>query len=607
MFETLKLGIVAKINEEKFRRILTVSIGAPVLLMAACAISLVLITEHLSHAMTKGRYFLDILNASHECEKLLIDMETGERGFEMTGDSRFLDPYHLADSQLDEKFNTLAALVADNADQKEALKKIQIAVNQWRNLARGWIQAGKYDSSAQELEEALYGKTLMDSIRSQMDILFQEDEQLIEIQRSDIDMSRQAILISEVVTIGLVMLLTGFHLWRQMQKLAASYEDSLREVATQKEWFRVTLSSIGDAVIVTDANGHTKFMNAEAERMTGWPFREAQGKVLRSIFRIVNEESRLSVDDPVEKVFKEKRVVRLANHTLLLSKSGAEWPIEDSAAPIYDQDQALVGVVLVFHDATELRRATKILKTHARDLEQKVLARTVELQRTVDELEAFSYTVSHDLRAPLRAMQGYSNALLEDFSDKWGSEERDLLARIRKAAERLDILIQDLLTYSKVTKEHQSIEPVDLDRLIQDILTQYPSFQKPGLNFSVQQPLEKVMGHESGLTQVISNLLTNAVKFVRSDCQPKVKIWTEAKEFTVRLWIEDNGIGIDPENHARIFNMFEQVDAKKYDGTGMGLAIAKKAVENMQGSIGLESSLGNGTKMWIELLRVKNV
>ena len=259
------------------------------------------------------------------------------------------------------------------------------------------------------------------------------------------------------------------------------------------------------------------------------------------------------------------------------------------------------------HDATEVRLAARILKTHADDLEQKVLVRTLELQSTINELEAFSYTVSHDLRAPLRAMQGYSNALLEDFSEKWGTEERDLLRRINKAAERLDILIQDLLTYSKVSKRRQAIVPVNLDQLVQDILTQYPTFQIARLNFEVQRPLDPVLGTESGLTQVISNLLTNAVKFISPDRPQKIKIWTESKEFTVRMWIGDNGIGIDPENHQRIFKMFEQVDGKKFEGTGMGLAIAAKAMEGMQGSIGVESNLGSGTRIWIELLKAKKL
>ena len=168
-------------------------------------------------------------------------------------------------------------------------------------------------------------------------------------------------------------------------------------------------------------------------------------------------------------------------------------------------------------------------------------------------------------------------------------------------------LIQDLLTYSKVSKRRQAIVPVNLDHLVQDILTQYPTFQDAKLSFEVVRPLEPILGNESGLTQVISNLLTNAVKFVSPDRLQMIKIWTEAKEFTVRLWIEDNGIGIDSENHLRIFKMFEQVDGKRFEGTGMGLAIAAKGVEGMQGSIGLESNLGSGTRLWIELLKPKKI
>ena len=204
-------------------------------------------------------------------------------------------------------------------------------------------------------------------------------------------------------------------------------------------------------------------------------------------------------------------------------------------------------------------------------------------------------------------MQGYTDALLEDYATKWGDEERGLLVRINKAAVRLDVLIQDLLTYSKVSKGRQALVPVNLDRLMQDILTSYPTFMDVNLNFEVQRPLAAVLGHESGLTLVISNLLTNAVKFVSPDRPQKIKIWTEVKEYTVRLWIEDNGIGIDPEHHLRVFKMFEQVDGKKFEGTGMGLAIAGKGMDGMQGSIGLESDLGTGTKLWIELLKAKTL
>ena len=389
-----------------------------------------------------------------------------------------------------------------------------------------------------------------------------------------------------------------------MHHIVAKLRKAHGELYRQGEYFRITLTSIGDAVIVTDRDGLVSFMNGEAERLTGWTSTEAKNRPLRSIFRIIHEESRKTVDDPVERVFREKRVVGLANHTVLISKDGAEWPIEDSASPILDQSAQMLGVVLVFHDATELRRNQRLLKAHSDDLERKVLERTVSLQRTVNDLEAFSYSVSHDLRSPLRAMLGYSQALIEDFP-ALPDLARDYLGRIARSAERLDRLIQDLLAFSRVAHDEDSISPVDLDRLIRDIVQQYPDFQG-NAKIVIEGRLPTVLGHETALTQVVSNLIGNALKFVPQDRQPEVKVAAEVHEHIVRVGFSDNGIGVAPENQERIFRMFEQVNPPGvYAGTGVGLAVVKKAVEKMQGRLGVESTVGEGSKFWIELLRGK--
>ena len=383
-------------------------------------------------------------------------------------------------------------------------------------------------------------------------------------------------------------------------------KNSHRDLADQHEWFRVTLRSIGDAVIVTNRDGLIRFMNGEAERLSGWSASEARDRPLRSIFRIINEESRNPVDDPVEKVFRENRVVGLANHTLLISKDGTEWPIADSAAPVCDDNGKILGVVLVFHDATDVRRGQRALKAQAEELERKVLERTLTLQRTVNELESFSYTVSHDLRSPLRAMLGYASALLEDYSATLPEMARDYLDRIARAAKRLDHLIQDLLTFSRLNTESGNIGPVELNRLIGEILQQYPDFHADKADITVTGPLPAVLGLESALTQVFSNLLGNAIKFVPKGRKPRVNIRADVSEHVVRLWFEDNGIGIARENQVRIFKIFEQINEPGlYSGTGIGLALVKKSVERMQGNVGVESEEGQGSRFWVELIRVK--
>ncbi len=229
------------------------------------------------------------------------------------------------------------------------------------------------------------------------------------------------------------------------------------------------------------------------------------------------------------------------------------------------------------------------------------------LRAAVHELEAFSYTISHDLRSPLRAMQGYAQALLEDCQGKLGPEGEDYLQRISKAAVRMDALIQDVLTYSRVSKAEVNTEPLNLAELIDDVVKESRSIQKAGARIKVQAPLDKVEGHQAYLTQCVSNLLENAVKFVPRDRLPEIVVRTEATESRVRIWIEDNGIGIDPSHHARIFEMFGRINPQTdFEGTGIGLSIVRKAAERMGGTVGVDSVLGQGSKFWIELPRPAN-
>jgi signal transduction histidine kinase len=217
-------------------------------------------------------------------------------------------------------------------------------------------------------------------------------------------------------------------------------------------------------------------------------------------------------------------------------------------------------------------------------------------------MEEFSYSVSHDLRAPTRAMCGYAEAILEDHAPQLDAVGRDLLTRIMRNSRRMDRLIQDLLTYSRISRREISLEPVSLDKLVREVVQQYPDLRPEHADIEVEGPLPDVIAHEPSLMQVISNLLTNAVKFVSPKARPRVRVGFELTATQARLWFRDNGIGIKPEVQSRLFRMFERVHPEKhYEGTGIGLAIVRKAVERMNGSVGVESDGVTGSRFWFEL------
>jgi signal transduction histidine kinase len=246
-----------------------------------------------------------------------------------------------------------------------------------------------------------------------------------------------------------------------------------------------------------------------------------------------------------------------------------------------------------------LRRLhTELLRANS-GLDQLVRERTAELQEMVNELEHFSYTITHDLRAPLRAMHGYSEMLADECATALEGDGRLYLDRISTSAIRMDRLITDALNFSKVVRHQMELTPQDPGALLAGMIDSYPAFQPPLARVRIKRPLPRLLANEAGLTQCFSNLLGNAVKFVPKGRVPEVTIRAESADGRVRIWFEDNGIGIAPEMHDRVFGMFQRL-SKDYEGTGIGLALVKKTAERMQGRVGFESSPGHGSRFWLE-------
>lgn len=278
--------------------------------------------------------------------------------------------------------------------------------------------------------------------------------------------------------------------------------------------------------------------------------------------------------------------------------------IWDRGFPIRDERGEVNYYAGIAEDITERKEREAQIRELNETLEMRVMERTSQLQAANNELEAFAYTVSHDLRAPLRAMQGFAEALGEDYGDLLDEIGHEYINRIINSAQRLENLIQDLLAYSRLSRADLYLQPVNLNALIFEIITQLePELSKNLARVTIKSPLPKVFAHHNTLTQVITNLLTNAIKFVKLGVQPQILIWAESKSNGwIRLWVRDNGIGIKPEHSSRIFRVFERLHGiERYPGTGIGLAIVRKGVERMGGHVGVESLSGEGSSFWIEL------
>jgi PAS domain S-box-containing protein len=275
-------------------------------------------------------------------------------------------------------------------------------------------------------------------------------------------------------------------------------------------------------------------------------------------------------------------------------------------------DSELFGFVRTLEDITELktieenlRQANQELRMHSGRLEHEVQERTAKVRDTLAELDKLSYSIVHDMRAPLRAMQGFANVLLQEYASKLDKQGNEFLERIAAAALRQDKLIQDVLVYHSYVRNEFPLAPVNLDQVVSGIVETYANLQPPTARVEIHRPLGWALAHETLLTQSVSALLDNAAKFVPPGVKPEIIVSAEQTPNEVKLWIRDNGIGIAPDLWPRLFDIFYTFHLHhEYSGTGIGLPLAKKALEKMQGSIGVESELGQGSRFWISMKRI---
>jgi PAS domain S-box-containing protein len=386
-------------------------------------------------------------------------------------------------------------------------------------------------------------------------------------------------------------------------------QSSLRE--SEQRW-ATTLASIGDAVIATDNLGNIVFMNGEAQELTGWMLSEVSLKPLKMVFNIINEQTRMEVENPIDRVLKEGIVVGLANHTMLIRKDGAEIPIDDSGAPIKDKDGKTTGVVLIFRDITErkktedernqmqikLEESAIQLEEYASQMEELAEQRAAQL-KDAERLAAIGATagmVGHDIRNPLQAILGDLYLAKEEIVGMPNDERKqaidDSLTEIGKNVEYINKIVADLQDFARPLKPNA--EETDLKRIINDLLAK--NGLPENVKVSIKLETEKVVADSTFINRIIYNLVNNAVQAMPKGGKLTIRTFKKANDTLIS--VKDTGVGIPDAVKNKLFTPMFTTKAK---GQGFGLAVIKRMTEALGGTVSYESQEGKGTTFSIRL------
>jgi PAS domain S-box-containing protein len=509
--------------------------------------------------------------------KLMVDEETGLRGFVLSRNPVFLQPLQAADQQIEPEFNILFSMV-HRPDQVARLHRLQDTHQQWEKKAYQEIHSAPFDASTTE-QHMLQRKQDMDKLRAQMDeFLSIVIGRRAEHAASDIEVNQYA-RIGLVLLVALAAAVLTFETRRVFHKLTTAYTRQIREIELRSEesyareqWLNTTIRSIGDAVIACDTDGNVEFMNIVAEQLTGWTETDAKTKSLHEIFPIFNEDTRVAVENPVDKVRRLGTVVGLANHTFLVARDGTEVCIDDSGAPIRDSAGKMIGIVLVFRDISERR------------MSEGALMRAEKLA-AAGRLAA---SVAHEVNNPL---EGLTNLVYIALRSNDLGEIHHLLAQGESELARIAHITRQSLGFYRETSTPAHFKPATVVREVTDFYTSRAI--SLGVSFIVNAETEReVLGSAGELRQILSNLLANSLDACASGSTIRIEANSalDPRDLSrpgVRITIADTGFGIPAKHLESIFEPF--FTTKKDTGTGLGLWVSRELVEKHGGSLRVRS------------------
>ncbi|UQA58479.1 sensor histidine kinase [Polyangium aurulentum] len=578
---------------------------APLVLTGVLGAALVFQIAALRKAMTDASQLTATLRAARKTHRLMVTMQLDAHRYQVLQDPLVLARYRRVEATLDERLGELervaesGPVAADDVGRLRAQRDLLV-----RHMEK--LIGDRGGDDATQVEMLREGERLMSEIDQTFDAILGAREELRDLRaRQALSSTDRVAWTTAALTLALGAMLAMF-VRRQLQRSAGEYARALEEekrrtgeLAESEERFRLLVSAVEEyAIYLLDPEGRVMSWNAGAQRIEGYRAEEIVGRS-HAIFYPDEEQA---LGEPARHLAEAAAKGQLRAAGQRVRKGGDRFHAEVAITALRGPGGRIRGFAWVTHDVTELKQYQDELLAMTESLERRVAERTRSLEEANRELEAFTYSVSHDLRAPLRAMQGLATLLAEDYGDQLEDEGREYACRILRSAERMQALIEDLLLYSRLSRAELSVGPVPLGEVIEEALEPLRGeIEAKAGEVIIDGPLPSVMGNRGVLVQVAANLLGNAIKFGRGE-PPRVRLRAELQGERTRLWVEDNGIGIAPEHRERIFGVFERLHAAEaYPGTGVGLAIVKRGAERMGGAVGVESVVGEGSRFWVEL------
>lgn len=358
--------------------------------------------------------------------------------------------------------------------------------------------------------------------------------------------------------------------------------------------YRMLIEGVTDyAIYSLDKTGTITSWNSGAQRIKGYSAEEIIGKHFSSFYTKEDAEAGL----PAKVLAEAARAGHYEGEGWRVRKDGSKFWSSVVVTPLRDDSGEIIGYSKITRDVTDRMRLQQKIQQHSDELE----VRIDESERTNAELEAFSYSVSHDLRAPLRAIEGFSDIILTDFGGQLPSQVVELLQNIVTSTVRMNRLVQDLLNYSRLNRIEIKATPVNVAKAVSLACEQIEEGLRDKVTLSVDHAFA-VSAHLPTLTQVLFNLINNGLKFYPPETAPHVEVEVQREGRNIVIGVYDEGIGIALQHQERIFQVFERLQTiEEYPGTGIGLAIVKRGIARMGGTVRVESAPGKGSKFFISL------